>query len=211
MYPNNQLPGAQPQPGQPVTPPLAPSPYGFILNAPNKPKQPLLKPNSLKSRLLIIVGGSLILMLLIIGVSTLVKRSGAAKKAAIISLVAEQQEVIRVANLGTVGSKDLLIQSWAQTASSSVGSQQKSLTKYLAARNTILLKTELSAKLDPKTDEAFKTASVDNRFTEVFTEKFKAILLTYAQDLKKNYNNVKTPALKKLLSDSYKSTYLLLK
>lgn len=211
MEPNNQLPGVQPPTVQPGAQPEPPSPYGFILNAPHAPKKQLLKPNSLRSRLLLIVGGGIIIMLLIVGVSSLIKKSSQANRTALISLVAEQQEIIRVANLGITGSDDFLIQSRAETAALSVGSQQTSLTKYLKDRKVILTKIVLNAGLNTKTDEALKSATANNRFNEVFSQTLTDSLNLYAQNIKKSYANAEGPIIKAQLSESYKSTALLLK
>ena len=196
---------------QPGAQPESPNPYGFILNAPHAPKKKLLKPNSLRSRLLLIVGGGLVIILLIVGVSSFITRASQANKSALISLVGEQQEIVRVANLGVVGSTDFIAQSWAETTALSVGSQQSKLTKYLTERKTAILPIVLNAKRDPKTDADFGVATANNRFTEVFDQKLKDSLNTYAQNLKKAYANADGPIIKTILGDSYKSTVILLK
>ncbi len=210
MDSNNQLPGVQPsiQPGAQSD---AHNPYGFILNAPHPPKNKFIKPNSLRSRLLLVVGGGLVLIFLIVGISSFIHRTSKANTTALISLVAQQQEIIRIANLGVTGSSDFLIQSRAETAALSVGTQQTGLTKYLKARKVILTPLLLNSKLDPKTDADFKTATANNRFNDVFSQKLKDILTLYAQNIKKNYTNANGPVIKAQLNESYKSTVLLLK
>jgi len=99
----------------------------------------------------------------------------------------------------------------AETAKITVTTQQKSLTKYLSSKKVILTALELKAKQDKKTDADFKTATTNGLFDDVFSSALKSGLTTYARDLKKNYDNASTPAVKKILGDSYKSTVLLLK
>jgi len=204
-------PGQLPPQGQPNMQPTAQNPYGFILNAPHPPRRTLLKPNSLRSRLLLVVGAGFVVILAIIGISSLLTRTSQGNVTALKSLVAEQQEIIRVAGLGVSGSSELITQGWAETTKLSVTSQQKSLTKYLASKQVVLLPIELSAKKNSKIDAEFKTAKTNNRFNEVFLETLKDNLNAYAKDLKTSYQNASNSESKKILSDSYKSVTLLLK
>ncbi len=217
MNPNSPLPGTKspqeqtPQPGQNGIQPGPQNPYGFIINTPHPPKNRFLKPNSFRSRLLVIVGGGAILMIAIVLISSLITRSSKENATALVSLVAKQQEIVRVAGLGVVGSSDLLTQSWAETTVLSVGSQQFELKSYLTKRKTVITAPILLSKLDPQTTSAFTAATADNNFTEVFRAKLKTSLVTYEQNLKKSYDGAKGPTIKKILGNSYNSTATLLK
>lgn len=215
MDPYNQKPGTPAQPGQiPSSPdPQDPqNPYHFILNAPKAPKQPLFKTGSLRSKLFVIIGGAFIVILAIVLISSLLSRSSKTATTELITIVAQQQEIIRVANLGIAGSaSDLPTQVWAATTESSVSSQQQRLIKYLKQKDIIVLPEQLNAKLSKKTDADFKTATVNSTFVSTFKDNLRSSLVAYGQDLSKSYKNVSSPEIKTLLNESYKNTVTLLK
>jgi hypothetical protein len=215
MDPNNQIPGAVPPPGQiptPQAPPAPHDPYHFIMNAPKAPRRKVLKTGSLRSRLLLIVGIAAVVIAAIMLVSSLLSRSSKQVTTDLINIVAEQQEIIRVANVGALGATgDLVTQSWAVTTESTIGSEQQALIKYLKQKEIVILPTELVGKLNKKTDTDLAAAKVNGTFVVVFKASLRASLTTYATDLKKSYKGVSSPEIKQLLSDSYKNTVSLLK
>jgi flagellar basal body-associated protein FliL len=213
MNPNDPSSGALP-PTQPTTPPVVAdgqNPYGFIMDAEHKRKKKLGKPSSFKSLILLIIGGGLVLSIAIVAVSSLASRSQQAQTNGLISLTAQQQEIIRVAGLGVSGSTDLLTQSWAETVKLSVTSQQKSLITYLTKNKVKDKELNLNSKLNKDTDAALKTATANNRFSDEFSSNLKQSLTTYASDLKKSYEGASGANSKAILKDSYESTTLLLK
>lgn len=228
MDPNNQNPDVLPAP-QPPTPssatvdgslpryeqPAAHSgpqnPYNFIMDTDHKRKKKLVtKPNSFRSRMFWVIGGGLIAIIAVIGLSSFINSAQNEKTSKILSLVPEQQEIIRVADLGVVGSKDLSIQAWAETTKLSVASQQKTLTTYLKKNNVTTEMLAINSKINKNTDASLKTATSDNRFDDEFTTTLKALLTSYADNLKNDYDGAGANG-KKILSDSYKSTAQLLK
>lgn len=210
MNPNNQAPGALPPPGQ-VPPADTQSPYNFILNAPKPPKKRLLKAGSLRSRLLVLVGGATVIILLIVLVSSLLTRQSTQVNAQLLNLVAEQKEIVRVADLGLAGSTDVATNTFAETAKITVESQEISLTKILVQKKIITKKTKTDTKLDKKVDTAFSAAKIDHRFNEVFKDQLITDLTAYAVDMKKTYKNVHTESIKKILNDGYQTTSSILK
>lgn len=227
MDPNNLNPDTLPSPqaglpadsqpigqlpqNQPVVPAEGQNPYGFILDTDHKKKKKLVKPKSFRSLILVIIGGGIVLSIATIAISSFISRSQTGRTTELISLTAEQQEIIRVASLGVTGSDDLTIQSWAETVKLSVTSQQKSLITYLVKNNVKVEKLTLDSKLDKTTDTALKTATANNRFSDEFKTTLKKSLTTYGNDLKKSYDGASGPNSKKILIDSYKSTAFLLK
>jgi len=195
--------------------PLAPdaNPYGFITNAPHQSKRarPNIKNGSLRSRLLLIVGGGLVLIILIIVFSNILNGSKRANSTLLTSLAAEQQEIIRIAALGSASVTDPSVGAFATTAKSSVTSDQASLIAYLKTKNVRVTNAEINIQKDTSTDKAFDNAKANNNYDAVFSAKLKSSLTTYVKDIKKNYSRASNPTSKKLLSDSYNSATQLLK
>jgi hypothetical protein len=227
MDPNKQQPGftpppygqapQQPQPqSQPFAPgPVAPSPqspYGFILETQRKPKKNFLKGGSLRSKLLVVVGGGALLIGTIVIVSSIINSSAKANTEALISIAAEQQEIVRVAGVGVKTSTDLATITFAELTKLSVTSQQQKLVKYL--NNTVsatLTPATLASGLSTKTNQALNSAAVSDQFDSVFNSTLKASLTAYANDLQKSYKNASGPTIKGILADSYNGTATLLK
>lgn len=227
MDPNNQNPDVLPAPQpttqssttidgslpryeQPVAQPGPQNPYNFIMDTDHKRKKRLVtKPKSFYSRLFWVVGGGLIAIIAIIGVSSFINSAQNEKTSKILSLVSEQQEIIRVADLGVIGSKNSSIQAWAETTKLSVASQQKTLTTYLKKNNVSSEMLAINSKINKNTDASLKTATSDNRFDDAFTTTLKTLLTDYVNNLKNDYDGAGANG-KKILSDSYKSTVQLL-
>ncbi|MDB5183260.1 MAG: hypothetical protein JWO47_1044 [Candidatus Saccharibacteria bacterium] len=212
MDPNNLNPGTVPPANQPPPPAEPKNPYHFIMNAPKPPKKQMLKTGSLRSRLLVIVGGAAVVIAAIILISSLLSRSSKQVTSQLTDIVAEQQEIIRVANLGYAGAAgDLETQSWATTTESTISSEQQALVKFLKQKNIVILPVVLNGKLNKKTDAALAAATTNGNYVTVFKATLQESLVTYAKDLKKSYQSVSSPEIKASLSDSYKNTVSLLK
>jgi hypothetical protein len=213
MDPNHQPP-LQPRGGLPVQPGAQAdpqNPYGFIMDTQRMPKQSMLKPGSLRGKLLIVVLAGLIITLLIVGASSLLKRGSKATIDALVSLVAEQQEIIRVSDIGIKTTTDSNVTTLAETTKVSIISQQKTLSTYLTDRGVILTAAMTGAKFDKTTDATLTSAYQNSQFTDTFTAALKANLTTYATDLKKRYDATNTTNLKALLANDYRGTIVLLK
>lgn len=194
---------------QPYLP--APNPYDFITN-PGKPsKKPGLNgPSSMKGRLLVVVGGAVILMVLIMIVTALLSAAGQAPTKALKDLVADQQEIARVATLGAKDALDPTTRALAITTQTSLTTDQQKLIKYLEEKDTKLSKEELAAKADSDTDKALELAAANNRYDELFTEHIKKLLAAYANKLQTVYKESDNQTVKSLLEESFASASNLL-
>jgi hypothetical protein len=211
MDPNYQQPG---QPGgiPPTTSPAPQDPYHFIMNTEHQPKKSFgPNPGSFKGRLLFVAGGGLLLIIALIMAFSLLFGSRENNSQLLTSLTAEQQEIIRVSDLGVLGATDPATKAFAETTKLSVMTQQQSLTSYLASKKVKVTTVILASKKDATTDTALTSATANNRFDDVFTEMLKARLASYATALKRSYDSSSNQASKKILADSYNSTTQLLK
>lgn len=211
MNPNQPSGSIPPVPNQPA-PGRSNNPYGFILDTEHQPKKPLLQNrNSLRSRLLIVVGGGVGLVILLVIILSLANGGKTDNGKLLGDLVAEQAEIVRVADQGANKGIDPSVRAFAEIAKLSVASQQARLTSYLEAHGVKLTPAQIDAKKSESTDTALNQAISNNRFDDVFTETLKSSLQTYSADLKNNYNVASNADSKKILSDSFTSTTSLLK
>lgn len=197
--------------GQPQAEPKPQNPYSFILDAEHQKKKPLLSGSPFKSRLLAILGGGTVLIIIVIIASSLFFGGRSNNAQMLIELGAEQQEIIRVSELGLKSAVDPTTLAFAQTTKSSVQTHHVKLIGYLVSKNIKVNPAALKTKLDKTTDTELATAAATNRFDETLSTTLKDMLTSYAASIKKNFNNASNETSKKLLSESYESVEQLLK
>ncbi len=191
-------------------PSSAPSQYDFITNLGKPPKKRIFGSGSYKKRILLIIAGAVLLMILLSIVTTLLSSSSSTNER-LRELAQEQQEVIRVAEIGTEQASNIQTRSLAFTVMLSVSSEQKELLAYLEKRGITFKKQEaLALKEDPDTDKALETASDRNRFDEEFTEILNGQVAAYANNLETIYKSTKNETARALLNDSYTSASVIL-
>jgi hypothetical protein len=216
MNPNAPLPGqqpnvpVQPQPGQLPNNGFPPShnPYDFITNPGSPPRKPLLG-GSFKSRLAVIGGGGILLVILLVTVFSLL-RGGGGNTAALQTVLADQQEIIRIATIGTTGARSTEGMNLVMNINQAVTSDKVALMAYLKEKKVKTSAEQLAAKKNTATDETLKTASQNNRFDEAFATTMDGLLKTYRSDLSKAYDNASNQESKDILKRSFDSTGLLL-
>jgi hypothetical protein len=126
-------------------------------------------------------------------------------------LAAEQQEIVRIANLGIENAVGAETKNLAITTKLSVASQHEKLLDYLKDRKHKITKEQLAAKKDTSVDKALREAREENNYDSVFKEVIKEDLASYATNLEKSYQSATSTKAKNLLSESYDSTQNLLK
>lgn len=192
------------QPNAPSNP--TPNPYDFITNPGKAPKTPLFGGNSLGKKVVLIVGGAIAFMIIAGVALTLFGNGNQSNTAGLKSLVAEQQELARVAGIGAKKAQSGTLRGKAATTELSVVSQQQALKRYLEGQNIELSEEELAARKDASTDEALDSAVSSNRFDEVFDSTLSELLATYANNVENAYNGAGNENLKSVLNDAFKST-----
>lgn len=203
MQPNNQQPAPPPQ-----------DPYHFIMNADHKSKKGLLPSanhSSLKGRLLMALGAGTILIIAFILFSSLVLGSKDKNAQTLIGVVAQQQEIVRVSDIGLKSATDSSTKDFAETVKLSVLSQQSELTKYLTKQKQKMTPLQIAAKKNAQTDADLTAALKNNRFDDLFKETMLSSLNEYKTALAKSYDSASNATIKTILKNSYSSTETLLK
>jgi len=214
MNPENQVPqGASTPTETPTEAQSSAGSYDFITNTNHRPKKASapMRGGSLRSRILKIAGGGLVLIILVVVISRFAFGSSANNGVLLTALVAQQQEVVRIATLGVADAKDPVVINFAQTTKTVVSSQESELLSYLKSKNVKYTTAQLSAEKNTETDKILAQAVASNQYDSVFTETLKASLLTYTKDIKKNHDSASNAKSKTILADSYNSVATLLK
>jgi hypothetical protein len=206
------------QPQQPYTPPPIPAPgqpqpdYGFITNAGPPPKKLSLLPSgsSTMQRALIALGGLVILVIIIV-IFVSILTGGKNINASLTSLAARQNELVRIATLGTQQASSQDAKNFAISAQLSLGSDQQQLISYIASQGHKVGTKELAADQDTKTDSQLNTAAAASTFDTTFSTIMQNELTSYTQELKTTFAKATKQNAKVLLNQEYQNAQLLLK
>jgi hypothetical protein len=199
----NQLPSLGPSPAPQ-------NPYEFITNAGKPQKSPGIGGNSTKTRLFVVLGG--VLLLIIIGsiVASVLSSAGKGDLADLKNIAAEQQELIRLADLGKEKAGDSVTRNLAYNTSLSTTTQQQKLIAYLQTRGVKLTKEQLDVKKKATVDKELETAASNNRFDEAFSKLLNDSLLKYNQSLSSAYKSATGPKSKAVLEESFNNSVSIL-
>lgn len=202
----------------PAPPPVVPkpqeqkNPYEFITDPKKPPKKSLLpglpKGDNKKQNALILVVGGLVGVTILVLLFSLVFGSRVSNKDQLKALAVKQNELIRVADIGTQKARTTQGQNLATTAKLTFSSQQQPLLDTLKKQKVKLSKKELAKGVDSSTDAKLTQAEQNNRFDEVFIALLSTQLRAYQQDLKAAYDNTSNKSIKTLLNDQYKNSSL---
>lgn len=185
------------------------TPYDFIMQNPQKPTGKFNFGGSKKSRILFvaIIGGVLLSLLIIIG--AVVTSSGKTGTQNLVSLAQEQNELIRVADIGISKARTADAKNLATITSFSLRSSQTDTLALLAKQGHKLKPKELAFKQDSSTDNQLNTANLNNKFDEVFLQLLDKSLATYQKDVKQVFDSSKSKSEQQILSTSYNGVTLL--
>jgi hypothetical protein len=182
-----------------------PNQYDFILKPPQAPKKRLFGGGSLKNRIIVVVAGLLLLMIIGAIVTSIISNSNKGPTNQLKSIVALQQEIIRIADGGTDDALTTDGRAFASTVKYSVQTDQKKLQEVLESQSIKLKPEELSAKKSDKPDEALTVAAANNRYDEELKEILSEKLEEYRTELKSAFDASKGQKTKSVLSDAYTS------
>jgi hypothetical protein len=185
------------------------TPYDFIMQSQNSNKSKFGTGGSPKSRFifLAIVGG--VLFSLIIIVIAIVTSSGKSGTQSLISLAQEQNEIIRVSDIGVSKARTADAKNLAAITAYSFRSTQADTLALLAKQGHKLKTKDLALKQNSATDSELNTADLNNRFDETFKKLLATSLATYQQDVKHIYDTTSSKSEKTVLSTSYNGVSLL--
>jgi flagellar basal body-associated protein FliL len=192
--------------------PTSPQPptgqYDFIL-APESQKRKF-SGGSTKSRLIFV--GVIVIVLVLVGsiLASILSSAGNQDVKSIKKLVAQQEELVRITELGSDRAQDYKIRSLAYTTKLSILTQQQKLLSYLEERGSDPSKEELAAELQPKLEAELEQAASNNRFDETFSAALDTALRAYAKETEVASKNVGSEKTKAVLKESYASSLTLL-
>lgn len=197
---------------QPQSPPPAPPPaptgggeqYDFIFN-PNQqtsPKSPL--GGGKKNRTIIFGAGAVILIAVIFIVAGFISNLSKPNTDALVSAARQQQELIRIADIGVQKAKTQEAKDIAITTKLSMESEQKEMQNAIKAAKLNPKKVLVGSK-DAKADAALTTAEQNNRFDDEFLKIMTAKLTAYQKTVKTAYDNATGKVLREALATQYNS------
>lgn len=200
-------------PAQPAGAPNANSshnPYEFIV-ADTQPRQTgkFSFGGSKAMKLLAIVLG--VGVLLVIG--GLVFTNLAPKNSAetrYVTLVQDQQEVIRVATQGNIATTEEA-RALATNTQLSISSDQKTLLNYLSKSGVKVEKKQLELKRDSTVDTTLLSAKATNTYDSALTSALVTELKAYMSDIQAAYKQTSGDSAKRMLVEEYAHAKLLLK
>lgn len=183
------------------------NPYDFILNAGQGPQRG--GPSKAKRILIVAVLGMLLLTIGIV-VMGLLSSAGKEGRQTLLSIAQQQEELVRVADMGTQKARSPIAQNLAITTKLSIASAQKDLLDYMRAQGIKTGPKELALGKNSKTDDELTAAEQNNRYDEALTATLQKQLNAYQNSLRKAHSEAAGKSGKELLSTAYNHAGLLL-
>ncbi len=187
-----------------------PDGYDFLSDKPKAKRSLLPTGNSKKQRLFVVAGGALLLIILIFVVGGVISNANRPKTELILTVVQEQHELARIADIGTTKGKSSETKNFAASVRSIVRSDQAVLIPLLGKAGIKANEKLLRGKQTTKTDTALTNAEQSGRLDETVTELLQTQLKTYQQDLKKAYDGNSGVKTRAALDKAYANSLLIL-
>lgn len=180
-------------------------PYDFIVNPGQPAKKKLLGSggNSKTGRILIVGVGALGLILLVVIVMGIIRGAGSGVKDDYLSLIQQQNELIRIADIGLDKAEGPDAKNMATTAHLTLTSQQPTTLSFAKKTGVKIDAKTLALGRDAKTDALLTKAEQNNKFDAVFMTTLREKLKKYQQTLKKVYDQTSTKTTKDTLSKDF--------
>lgn len=205
MQPNSPYGAATP-------PPVQPHEYEFITNPGQPPRHrfnPLPGGTSLPMRIAVVGGGLVVLLIIFLIVRGLL--SGGGNTEALINVGQNQQQLIHLATNATEQSGlSGANQTFAVTTQVTLSSAQQQLVTYLANNGKKVDAKQLGLKVSAPLDEQLKTAAVSSTYNATFKQTMETQLKNYQQAIREAYNQTSGPKGRKMLSEQFDGSTLLL-
>ena len=173
-------------------------------------RSPLSGGSSMTTRLLIVLGGAAILLIAAwILISILSNGSGLDTKA-LTSLAQQQTELARISDMPITTAVQQPTQNFAATTEMTLLTEQQVFVSYLQkyAGNKPDAPT-LAGMKDSTTDTKLQTAKSDGSYDATYLSIAQTQLVAYQRSLKQAFTSAKSNSEKKLLSDAYAHSQLL--
>ncbi|GAC1390551.1 MAG: hypothetical protein NVSMB46_00500 [Candidatus Saccharimonadales bacterium] len=204
-------PQTQPSPTPPplMQQPNNPNPYDFIFEQKNTKRRSVLNGKSQKARLLIVIGGIVLLLIIGLIISSLLG-GGTTATTQLESVVSQQQEIIRIAELCTKNGKTQNVINFCYTTDLTIKSDQKIIIGRLAKQKIKLNVKQLAASHSAQTDVLLTQAGQNNNYDSVIIQVLHEKITSYQTTLHATYALVNNLTTKKVLSDAFNSSVTLL-
>lgn len=160
--------------------------------------------SSKKSRILIVIIGAVILAIVAAIVSGILSSGGDQTIKDVTKLAQQQNELIRIADIGLKKAKGSEAQNLALTTKYSITSDQKQTLSYLSTQRHKVSSGTLKAGQNAQTDNTLTVAAQNNNFDETFIKTIGAMLISYKSSVTQTYNDATArPNAKKLMTTLY--------
>lgn len=127
----------------------------------------------------------------------------------LVVIAKQQNELIRIADIGTEKARVADAQNLAMTTKLSLSSQQQNLLGIVGNNGRKLSNNELNESKDASNDRLLNEAEQNNRFDEVFIELLESELLAYQKNLEQVYRQTPDQSTRQALASHYESASLL--
>lgn len=191
-------------------PPTQPSPYGFILDPPPPPKKSLFSGGTTKSRAIIVGGVAFLLITLALIIMAVLSSLGNSGVSELKNVYAEQQELIRIAEIGSKDAVGTDTRGFASTTLLSARTAQQQVQSLISSRGAKIKPEEANSKRNANVEDILSGASANNRYDEALTELLESRIASYNQALDAAYNTNSEQA-RQVLSEIYTGSRLLVK
>lgn len=191
------------QPGQ-----FNPQQYDFIMNDPAKPKKSLFSFGGGQSNKLIMILLGLIGLIIVIVVGSLLLGGTQTVKDQLIDIAQEQNEIIRVAEIGQTTSTQSSTKQLAQTIKLVTATDQNNILG-LKGVGKVNDKT-LAQKQDVSIDQRLTAAEQNGEFDATFYTIIGQLLTTYQRDVRSAFDASNNAETRQTLSNTYENATLLL-
>lgn len=186
--------------------------YDFIMNGNQKPRGRFSLPggNSRNGRIIIFSVGILVLIIATFMFFSLLSSSSRANTDRVIEITQQQQELIRIADIGTSKARTSASRNLAMTTKVSMMSAQNQLVGLLKKNGHKVGGKQLALKQDPAATSALSAAALNNTFDEVFTKLINEKLSEYRASLKTAFSGSTSKKEKSLLDENFQGAGVLL-
>ena len=185
-----------------------PNPYGFITDPAKPPKTPMFG-GSMKSRVILVVAGLIVVFILGLIINTLLSASSNKSNQVLKNAVAEQQEIIRISEMGMKDALTPDTKGYATTVNFVTKTSQKNLQERLGKQKIKMNKQDFASKTNTKTDELLKSASASNSYDEAMNSALDKLLEQHMKTIQTAYDMSGSAKTKEVLKKDFESTKIL--
>lgn len=154
-------------------------------------------------RIIVVAGGTLLLIVLAAVFFSILSSSGKNGTQTLISLAQEQNELVRVATIGTTKARSADALNLAATTQLSLESTQTQTVALLQKQGHKLSSKDLALKQDSKTDTALDAAAQNSTFDQTFIKLLAGHLSTYRTNVKNAYDQSANKTERDILNEAY--------